>query len=174
MPMSWLFLALLLVAGGLTLLAWSHWQRIAGGMPVGRVVYTDTGAWQRCERPLFSQHHRLSGKPDYLVEERGCIVPVEVKPARQVEEPYDGDILQLAAYCLLVEEEYGQHPRYGYLKYSQALFRVDYTRGLRRHLLSKLDAMRRDLRARDVAPSHQEPQRCLRCGHREHCSRRLA
>jgi CRISPR-associated exonuclease Cas4 len=171
---SWLFLALLLAAGGLALLAWSRWQRAAAGLPVGRIVYADTGAWQRCERPLFSQRYRLSGKPDYLVEERGRIVPVEIKPRRQVKEPYEGDILQLAAYCLLVQEEYGQRPRYGYLNYSQAVFRIDYTRGLRRQLLARLETMRQETTAGDVAPSHRDPQRCARCGHREHCRRRLA
>jgi len=167
-------LALLLAIAGLALLVWSRRQRAAAGLPAGQVVYVDTGAWQRCERPLFSPRYRLSGKPDYLVEERGCIVPVEVKPGRKATKPYEGDVLQLAAYCLLVEEEYGQRPRYGYLKYHQAIFRIDYTGSLRQQLLTRLDRMRQDARARDVVPSHSEPQRCLRCGHREHCRKRLA
>ena len=174
MPTSWLFFALLLAVGGLVLLVWSHRQRAASGLPVGRIVYADTGAWQRCEQPLFSQHYRLSGKPDYLVQERGRIVPVEVKPHREVNKQYEGDILQLASYCLLVEEEYGQRPRYGYLKYSEGVFRVEYTKALRQELLIRLATMRQDLRARDVAPSHSQPQRCRGCGHREHCNRRLA
>jgi CRISPR-associated exonuclease Cas4 len=174
MPTSWLFAALVLAAAGLAVLAWSHRQRAAAGLPKGRVVYADTGAWESCERPLFSRQHRLSGKPDYLVKERGRIVPVEVKPGRRGGGPYAGDLLQLAAYCLLVEEEYGQRPRYGYIKCGQAVFRIDNSAGLRQQLLSRLDMMRRDWRARDVAPSHREPQRCLRCGHRGFCDRRLA
>jgi len=172
--MYWLFFALLLALGGLFVLVCSRRQRAAAGMPAGQVVYADTGAWQRCEQPLFSPRYRLSGKPDYLVEERGRIVPVEVKPGRGAAEPYEGDVLQLAAYCLLVEEEYGRRPRYGYLKYRQVVFRVDYTGDLRRRLLSRLDGMRRGFRAPDIAPSHNEPQRCLHCGQREHCRRRLA
>ena len=172
--MRWLLLALFLALAGLAFWFWSRRQRLAAGMPRGRVVYADTGAWQRCERPLFSPRYRLAGKPDYLVEERGCIVPVEVKPGRDSAEPYEGDVLQLAAYCLLVEDEYGQRPRYGYLKYSQAVFCIDYTHSLRQQLLDRLDTMRRDLRARDVPPSHTEPRRCLRCGHRRVCGERLA
>jgi len=174
MSTAWLFLTLLLALAGLVLLVLSRRQRFEAGLPAGKVVYADTGAWQRCERPLFSQRYRLSGRPDYLVEERGRIVPVEVKPSREASEPYEGDVLQLAAYCLLVEEDYGQRARYGYLKYRRAVFRIDYTGSLHRRLLSELDRMRRDFRARDVAPSHEEPRRCLGCGHREHCSRRLA
>ena len=173
--MPWLLaLALLLALGGLILLLYSRRQRFSSGLPTGEVVYADTGAWQRCEQPLFSRRYGLSGKPDYLVEERGRIVPVEVKPGRTATTPYDGDILQLAAYCLLAEEEYGQPPGYGYLKYRQQLFRIEYTGELRQRLLSELEGMRRSFRARDVSPSHAEPQRCLHCGQREHCASRLA
>lgn len=173
--MLWvLFLALLLALGGLALLFSARRQRIMAGLPAGQVVYADTGAWRRCEQPLFSARYGLSGKPDYLVEERGRTVPVEVKPGRDAPAPYEGDILQLAAYCLLVEEEYGQPPPCGYLKYRQQLFRIEYGAELRQRLLSDLDRMRRAFRARDVPPSHDEPQRCLHCGQREHCAERLA
>lgn len=172
--MLWLLLALLLAVAGASLLLYTRRQRLAAGLPAGQIVYADTGLWQRCERPLFSQRYGLSGKPDYLVKEHGQMVPVEVKPGRRATEPYEGDILQVAAYCLLVEEEHGKRPRYGYLKYQQVVFRIDYTEELRRYLLSKLEAMRRDVHAPDVAPSHNEPQRCLRCGHRYVCHRRLA
>jgi len=172
--MPWLPLALFLALAGLALFLYSRRQRIHAGLPAGEVVYADTGAWQRCERPLFSARYGLSGKPDYLVKERGRMVPVEVKPGRTAPAPYEGDILQLAAYCLLAEEEYGQAPRYGYLKYRQQLFRIEYTAALRARLLSELAGMRRTFAARDVPPSHDEPQRCLHCGHREHCTSRLA
>jgi CRISPR-associated exonuclease Cas4 len=172
--MRWLGLGLLLAAVGLVLLAWSRLQRERAGLPSGEVVYADTAAWQRCERPLFSQRHRLSGKPDYLVRERRRVVPVEVKPGRRASEPYESDILQLAAYCLLVDEEFGQRPRYGYLKYQQQVFRIEYSSALERELLQHLDAIRQDAAADDVPVSHREPRRCLACGHREQCDQRLA
>jgi len=172
--MRWLGVGLLLVAAGLVLLAWSRLQRARAGLPSGEVVYADTGAWQRCERPLYSQEHRLSGKPDYLVRERRQIVPVEVKPGRRADEPYEGDILQLAAYCLLVDEEFGRRPRYGYLKYQQQVFRIDYSHALEQELLRRLKAMREDAAADEVGVSHREPGRCLACGHREHCGQQLA
>jgi hypothetical protein len=40
---------------------------------------TDTGAWQKIEKPLFSKRHGLAGKPDYIVEQNGSVIPVEVK-----------------------------------------------------------------------------------------------
>jgi CRISPR-associated exonuclease Cas4 len=172
--MRWLLLAFVLAVSGATCLLWSRRARRTSGVPRGRIIYEDTGAWQHCERPLFSQQYHLTGKPDYLVEKGTQIVPVEVKPGRDAGEPYHGDILQVAAYCLLVEQQYGRRPPFGYLKYSQTLFRVDYTTQLRQELLSRLATMRRDLESRDVAPSHTEPHRCLACGHRHVCDQRLA
>ncbi|MFQ5342373.1 MAG: hypothetical protein ACE5F6_12575, partial [Anaerolineae bacterium] len=102
---------LLLVAGWL-LLRRAGIQQKQAGLPQGRIVYTDTGAWDRVEKPLWSRRHLLAGKPDYLVEQNGHLIPVErrpelvegVKPNRSSPQPYDSDVLQLAAYCLLVEE----------------------------------------------------------------------
>jgi CRISPR-associated exonuclease Cas4 len=172
--MRLLGVGLLLVAVGLVVLAWSRLQRARAGMPSGEVVYADTQAWERCERPLYSQRYRLSGKPDYLVRERRHVVPVEVKPGRRAREPYEGDILQLAAYCLLVAEEFGQRPRYGYLKYQQQVFRIDYSQHLERELLHRLQTIRQHGVADDVPVSHREPRRCRACGHREQCDQRLA
>lgn len=172
--MFWLLLAMLLALLGTGLLFYARKQQQRAGLPVGRIVYADTGAWKRCERPLFSQRYHLVGKPDYLVHEHGQIVPVEVKPNRRATIPFERDILQLAAYCLLAEEEYGQRPRYGYLKYQQAVFRINYTSSLRHQVLFILEAMRRDACLSDVPPNHNEPQRCVRCGHHAVCQRRLA
>ena len=78
------------------------------GLPSGTVVYSDTGAWQRVEKPLRSRRYGIVGKPDYLVEmaDRGRkkTIPVEVKSRRRPAVPYEGHVLQLGAYCLLVEE----------------------------------------------------------------------
>lgn len=110
------------------LLIWlSGRLRGASGVPEGALVYTDTGAWQRNEKPLFSRAHKLSGKPDYLVRDGDAIVPVEVKSARAPDQPRYGHVLQLAAYCLLVEESLGVRVERGILKYADRQFVIDYT-----------------------------------------------
>ena len=53
--------------------------RRGAGLPAGRVVYADTGAWARPEKALFSKTLGLTGKPDYLVQHKGRYIPVEVK-----------------------------------------------------------------------------------------------
>jgi len=168
--MHWLLLAALLLGGaGLWLLVRAGGGRRDTGLPVGRVTYVDTGAWDRCERPLFSQRHRLTGMPDYLVHSRKGMVPVEVKSGTAPQSPHLSHVLQLAAYCLLVEDQEGKAPSYAILKYDDQAFEIDYTPSLREELLDTLDDIRHDLRARNVDRSHEEPARCHGCGYRDRC-----
>jgi CRISPR-associated exonuclease Cas4 len=171
----WLLLAALILGGlGLWLLIRAATTRQRAGLPVGRVTYVDTGAWGRCERPLFSNRYRLTGRPDYLVESGRDLIPVEVKSGRAPRQPYPAHILQLAAYCLLVEDQEGRPPSYGILKYDDQAFEVDYTPGLRAELIGTLEHLRRDLVARDVHRNHEETARCQGCGYRDRCEERLA
>jgi CRISPR-associated exonuclease Cas4 len=166
------------VGGGLIvaviLLLWAAAQRRHVGLPAGRVVYADTGAWDRCERPLFSSRYLLTGKPDYLVEERGQIIPVEVKSTAPPPQPYRSHVLQLAAYCLLIEEEFGQRPDHGLIHYQGRTFAVDYTPELRAELVEVLEEMRASLSVADVSRGHESVSRCRACGYREECDQRLA
>ncbi len=144
------------------------------GLPQGRVIYADTGAWNRCERPLFSRRYLLTGKPDYLVDNGKTKIPVEVKSTSCPSSPYRSHVLQLAGYCLLVEEEYGQPPPYGIIKYRDQTYAVEYSTPLRAELLSTLAKMRQNLVAEDVSPNHTNPNRCRKCGYRDKCGKRLA
>jgi CRISPR-associated exonuclease Cas4 len=168
-----LSLAVVLLLMGLVLLWRSKRKRGETGLPQGRVVYDDTGAWQVCPRPLFSRRYLLAGKPDYIVAQGNYLVPVEVKPRRTAARPYLSDILQLAAYCLLIEDNFDKAPPYGIIKYAARTFPVEYTPELRRRLLATMEGMRRDLITAEVAPSHKNAQRCRACGHREQCQARV-
>ena len=164
-------LALLLV--GLLVLRQAERQRERAGLPRGRVIYADTGAWNRVARPLFSHRHRLAGRPDYLLDDNGRIVPVEVKSGAAPPQPYPSHVLQLAAYCLLVGETYGVRPAYGIVRYRDRAFAVDWTPQLEAWLLSTLDEMRQDAVADDVPRSHDNPAQCAACGYRPFCDQSL-
>jgi CRISPR-associated exonuclease Cas4 len=156
------------------LLFWiSSRQRKKTGLPGGRIIYTDTGAWGRVDKPLYDPALGLTGKPDYLVERGGKIIPVEVKSGRAPNAPYDSHIFQLASYCLLVEKTMGTRPPYGILHYANRDFAVDYTPELESALLDILAEMRRDEKRADVPRSHDIPARCRKCGYREYCDQRL-
>ncbi len=147
--------------------------RRAAGLPGGRIIYTDTRGWGKVEKPLYDSMLGLTGKPDYLVEQHGRLIPVEVKSGRAPAAPYDSHIYQLAAYCLLVEKTMGKRPPYGILHYPERDFAVDYTHELENALLDLLADIRRDERREEVPRSHQNPGRCAQCGFREVCDQRL-
>ncbi len=168
-----LYVAILLFLLAIFVLWQSNRQRKQAGLPGGRVIYTDTRAWGAVEKPLFSKELELTGKPDYLVEKDGRLIPVEVKTGRAPAMPYDSHIFQLAAYCLLVEKSYGKRPPYGIIHYPDRDFAVDYTPELEFALLDQLAEMRRDEVRTNVPRSHEEAARCRRCGFRKVCDQSL-
>lgn len=133
----------------------------------------DTANWQRNPRALFSARYRLVGKPDYLVQVGEQIVPVEVKSSRAPAQPYPSHVLQLAAYCLLVEETFGTSPTHGVIQYADKQFAVPYTPALKAELLHTLSAMQRSFARGKADRSHGEASRCRACGYREVCDQRL-
>jgi CRISPR-associated exonuclease Cas4 len=190
MAMDFLSLAfiLLLVAAGVAWLAAARGARRAN-LPEGRVIYSDTGApvgrvapltlnerGERQEKPLVSHRHGLAGRPDYLVRTDEGVVPVEAKstrcPANGV--PYESHLMQLACYCLLVEETTGEGVPFGVIRYRDRQLRVDYTDELRAALLALLAEMRRARQTHDVHRSHEETARCAGCSYREICDESLA
>ena len=165
-------LAILLIA--IVLFFVSGRQSEAAGLPGGRVIYTDTRAWGAVEKPLFDVDLGLSGKPDYLVDQNGKLIPVEVKSGRTPEAPYDSHIFQVAVYCLLVQKTYGKRPTHGIIHYTKRDFAVDYTPELESSLLDLLADIRRDEHRSNLGRSHDDDQRCRHCGFNEVCDQRLA
>lgn len=169
----WLLLPPLFILLGLWLLRQGRRTYGASGLPTGEVIYSDTGAWQQVEKALINRQHGLIGKPDYLVQvkEKGrtFTIPVEVKSANRPATPHTGHLLQLGAYCLLVEAAYQRTPPYGLLHYADATLRIPFTAELRQEVLAVAESIRRDQQAVDVKRSHQEAQRCRACGYQQRC-----
>jgi CRISPR-associated exonuclease Cas4 len=151
------------------------------GRPVGRVAGTEVGRdGKRQERPLVSEALELVGRPDYLIEADGGVVPVEVKSTASPAggRPYDSHLAQLAAYCLLVEDVLGARVPYGLVKYRDREVRVEYTDELRGWALSLIEELKADMNAsaegREVHRSHDDPRRCAGCSLRDACTESLA
>lgn len=145
--------------------------RRMAGLPGGAVVAEDLGG--RPAPVLRAPRYGLSGRPDVLIRRPEGLIPVEVKSGSAPARPYDSHRLQLAAYCLLVEEALGERPPYGLIRYRDRTFRVDYTEALREELLRVLEAMRRDLAWGEAHRSHAIPARCRACGFRSICEEAL-
>jgi CRISPR-associated exonuclease Cas4 len=171
-----LFYAAILVVLVAVILFWQSGRaQKAAGLPGGRVIYTDTRTWgSKLEKPLYDRGLGLVGKPDYLVENNGRTIPVEVKSGRAPQAPYDSHIFQLASYCLLVEKTMGARPPYGIIHYEDRDFAIDYSQELEHALLDILADMRRDEQRGEVARSHDNDARCARCGFRQVCDQKIA
>lgn len=106
---------------------------------------------------LYSAKYDLQGKPDYIFKKRlgGAIVPVELKSGaiKDAPLPHPGDLLQLAAYFLLLEDIYGKRPSYGWLKYSDYMFYVRNTRKLRKEVKQTMADMRKMLEDGEGTPN---------------------
>jgi len=166
--LSMLLFVVVILGSGMYLLSIALRRRT--GLPSGRVGYSDAAAGGQS---LLAPRYGLVGKPDYIVWEKGRPIPVEVKPQRTAPAPYLSDVLQLAAYGLLLEETYGQMPPYGILRYANASHRIDFTPQLRGYLLHIMAQMRADLQASDVPRNHDSPARCAACGFRDICGQSL-
>src|SRR5207253_10555383 len=88
----------------------------------GGLVYIDAAA----EKPkLFvSKRHGRSGRPDAVVMDGEHRIPVERKTGRVPRGPLFSHILQVVAYCVLLEEEYGRAPPYGIIRYGETAFEI--------------------------------------------------
>jgi len=163
-----LLVALLMLVVAAVLFRLGRRGRAASGLPRGTVVYVDSHDWERSP-PLRAPRYGLVGRPDYLLRDGRAIIPVEVKPSRQAPEPYEADLLQLAAYCLLVEETYRVTPPHGLIVYQQHTFEVPFDEAMREELLAVLEEMRQAGDDDDVLRSHDQPARCIACSMRGHC-----
>lgn len=166
-----LVVGLLVIAVGVGLVWRARRQRRALGIPAGDVVYQDI-----TEHPgelLTSAAHRLRGRPDFLLDIDGALIPVEAKTGATPTYPYHGHIMQVIAYCVLVEAATGTRPPYGVIRYPEAQFAVDFTPELEARLIDLLAAMQRDRRAPTVHRQHTRSSRCEACGYRAVCDERL-
>lgn len=161
-------LGLILVTIASGLLIFVILKRRTMGLPRGELISVDSEEWERCEREFFSPRYRLVGRPDYLFQERGRFVPVEVKSSHSPVSPYASHVFQLIAYCLLVEENTGSAPPYGIIAYRNGYFRVNYTPELKAELVKVLEEIRQTL-ALGLEPKARESRKCLRCGYRHIC-----
>ncbi|HMD89276.1 MAG TPA: Dna2/Cas4 domain-containing protein [Anaerolineaceae bacterium] len=168
-----IYLGLFLILLALLLLLLSKRQQREAGLPAGRVIYSDTRAWGKIEKPFYDAMLGLTGKPDYLVEQDGVSIPIEVKSGWAPPEPYAGHIYQVAAYCLLVKQASGKRPPYGLLHYRNRTFAIDFTPELESSLMELLLEMRQHDKQGEADRSHEEPLRCERCGYRSNCDQRL-
>lgn len=143
------------------------------GIRSARIIYTDQ--YETNKDPdveygtvLYSLKYDLRGKPDYIFEKKISknLVPIELKSANIKEdniEPFEGDLMQLAAYFLIIEDVYKKRPKEGRLVYNNYMFIIKNTRSLRRKVKQILADMRDMLKTgeQNVNPSYVKCRYCI-------------
>lgn len=137
----------------------------------GKITYSDLN---KLEKPLFSQRHLITGKPDYIVKKNNHYIPIEVKTGWH-HEPKKYHIFQLATYCQLLEDNYEGLVPYGMLIYSDTSqqFMISFNPKLRFELDSTMKKMRRELKIGKIIRNHQNPHRCKACSMGANCKIKL-
>jgi CRISPR-associated exonuclease Cas4 len=139
------------------------------GIPEGLILYSDLNV---PAEPLFSRKSRLTGKPDYIVRKANHLIPVEVKTGKGPA-PHQSQVLQLAAYCKLLEETTGVFVPEGILVYNNVPYTIPFDPKLRFELESVMKTMRVSLHNGVVQRNHHEPGRCRQCSMKKYCTTRV-
>jgi CRISPR-associated exonuclease Cas4 len=166
-----LVLAILLITLGLIGYEKLRIKRNQLRMPSGLPMYQDTQ--EQPGKMLFSHRYRVKGKPDFLYEQSEFMIPIEVKTGRTPATPYEGHIMQLMTYCVLVEENYGSRPPHGIIRYAKQDFQIDFTSERERTFVNLLKQMRQKRNLPTVHRSHSNAKACAACGYRQVCDERL-
>jgi len=171
-----LWLVSLVVVAAIVLAAYISRQRVRRTLATegmeGRLLYSDAnrrGAVLKCESL------GLKGKPDYVFEHDGQLIVIERKK-REVtnQRPYEGELLQIAAYCVLAEERFGNEVKVGRLQYLNETIDVPFTAELRQRMVATLEQMRRAEQAGEAHRSHHRRNACAKCGFKSRCGEALA
>jgi CRISPR-associated exonuclease Cas4 len=133
------------------------------------------GAVVRTQRKLVSvdvtsERLMLRGRMDALVDEKGSPAPYEVKSTAPPPRPWPGQMLQLGAYALLLEERFGKPVERGYLHYLEG----DVVRELRigeeeRTAVLRVLAELQEVVTTEAMPRRAPPSHCRDCVYRKIC-----
>ena len=130
-------MTVLFLLAAVALVGWLYFSRKRNtGLPSGAVVYNDAGR-QDLNRPLVSHRYRLAGRPDYLIETKEGLLPVELKSAHCPRSgPYEVHVIQLMTYCVLVEDVLRTRVPYGILQYADKQRKIPYSRAEKQKVLA--------------------------------------
>ena len=117
---------------------------------------------------LYSERLRLVGRPDRIVRDSERFIPEEWKSSKKVSH---GHRLQLGAYFLLIEEEYGERPPFGVVVLGDgSRVEIENTEALRSEVLAIAEKIRERRRAIvEEIPVRQPAWKCRMCGQRGNC-----
>ena len=118
------------------------------------------GGWYR-EVYVKSDRLHLQGRVDLVEEGDGVITPVERKRGNTF---YDNDLIQLAAYAMLLEEHLGERVTVGYLYLygTNSRHQIAITESLREKVLDTVGAIQA-MHVNSIPGFCDNPRKCAKC-----------
>ncbi|MFH0816766.1 MAG: PD-(D/E)XK nuclease family protein [Methanobacteriota archaeon] len=138
---------------------------------VGEIEYLDLNATK--PEMLVSKAHCIRGRPDLILQQEGASIPVEIKTGRVPRGPLFSHILQVAAYCVILEDINGKPATHGLLRYGSVEHEVEYTPDLKKLVLEKAASIRAARKAGGAHRNHNRPSKCKGCSRRAACPEKL-
>lgn len=136
----------------------------------GKITYQDLNI---PAKPFFSNRYRITGKPDYVIKNKNSFIPIELKSGFFYT-PQKNHILQLAAYCQLLEENYEGFVPYGFLVYSnKSKFKIAFDPKIRFELESTVKEIRNKMKTGTIKRNHNDSFKCKNCSMRLNCDFKL-
>lgn len=132
-----------------------------------KAIYSDHK--EKLEKALYSSKYGLIGKPDFILHTKDGLLPLEIKHTNRPKQPYFSHVMQLISYCLLMEEEKGIKPKYGFIQYVGGQpFAVPYTEKMKSFLIKTMQEMRTYIDSGNC-PKPVRRYKCEKCNYREDC-----
>ena len=126
-----------------------------------KTIYSDHK--EKPEKALFSSKYGIVGKPDFILHTKDGLLPLEIKHSVRPNQPYFSHVMQLVSYCLLIEEEKGTTPKYGFVQYKGGQpFAIPYTERMKSFLINTINEMREYLDS-GIAPEQVRNYKCKNC-----------
>lgn len=171
--MNGIIFAFLLLLVGLTLLFLSKYQqkkiqktKTHLHLHQATIEYNDL---LKPAESIFSKKHLLAGKPDYILNSKGKIIPVEIKKSHY-SKPAPHHLYQLATYCRLLEDTHHSFVPYGVLVYEDSKFEIPFDPNLRFSLEKTIQEMRKIIASREIPQMTLDEHKCHHCSFQYCCS----
>lgn len=123
-------------------------------------------------KKITSNRYGIRGKPDYIIKSNEDYIPVEEKSS-DLDRPKFSHVMQITAYCMLIEDKYGSPPPYGVLKYKKRQFKIPYEERWKNMVIKIREDMIRDMKRGEAHRNHNSKNKCLHCARRDYCPEKL-
>lgn len=169
LALIWIILANIIFYRSLGLSDRLFIEKIKYHVPKGKIEYVGAS---REGRDLVSETYGIRGKPDYIIRFNDDYIPVEEKSSKATSPPFP-HVIQITAYCMIVEDVYKTIPSYGIIRYRQEEFKIPYEKRWKQIVVSLREKLLVDKEKNEAHRNHNNERKCEHCLLKEVCPEKL-